>query len=157
MKTTLLVIGKTEEKWLIEGIEVYLNRLKHYTSFELKVVPELKNTKSLSQAQQKKAEADILLKQIKNTDYVLLLDEHGKTYSSVGFSKFIDKLQINSTSSMVLIVGGPYGFDESLHQRANGKISLSEMTFSHQMVRLIFVEQLYRAYTILKGEPYHHE
>jgi 23S rRNA (pseudouridine1915-N3)-methyltransferase len=157
MKVTLLVIGKTEEKWLIEGIEVYLNRLKHYTSFELKVVPELRNTKNLSQSQQKKAEADLLLKQIKNTDYVLLLDEHGKTYSSVLFSRFIEKLQVNSTSSLVLVVGGPYGFDEQLHQRANGKISLSAMTFSHQMVRLIFVEQLYRAYTILKGEPYHHE
>ncbi len=157
MKITLLVIGKTEEKWLIEGINNYLNRLKHYTSFELKVIPELKNTKSLSQAQQKKAEADLMLKQIKNTDYVLLLDEHGKTYSSVALSKFIEKLQINSTSALVLVVGGPYGFEESLYHRANGKISLSEMTFSHQMVRLIFVEQLYRAFTILKGEPYHHE
>ena len=157
MKITLLVIGKTEEKWLIEGINNYLNRLKHYTSFELKVIPELKNTKSLSQAQQKKAEADLISKQLKNTDYVLLLDEHGKSYTSVGFATFIEKLQINSTSTLVMIVGGPYGFEESLHQRANGKIALSAMTFSHQMVRLIFVEQLYRAYTILKGEPYHHE
>lgn len=157
MKITLLVVGKTEDKYLIEGIEKYLNRLKHYIGFNLMVIPEIKNTKNLSEAQQKAREAELILKQINNLDAVILMDEKGKKYTSVAFSNYLNKQMIGSVQHLVFIIGGPYGFDESIYKRANGTISLSDMTFSHQMVRLFFVEQLYRAFSILKGEPYHHE
>lgn len=157
MKITLLVVGKTEDRYLIEGIEKYLNRLKHYIGFSLQVIPEIKNTKNLSEAQQKSREADLIHKQISNLDTVILMDEKGKKYTSVAFSNYLNKQMIGSVQHLVFVIGGPYGFDESIYKRANGSMSLSDMTFSHQMVRLFFVEQLYRAFSILKGEPYHHE
>lgn len=157
MKITLLVVGKTEDKYLIEGIEKYLNRLKHYIGFNLVVIPDIKNTKNLTEAQQKAKEAELILKQISNPDLVILMDEKGKKYTSVKFADYLNKQMIGSVQHLVFVIGGPYGFDDSVYKRANGSISLSDMTFSHQMVRLFFVEQLYRAFSILKGEPYHHE
>lgn len=156
MKITLIAVGKTEDKYLIEGIEKYLNRLKHYINLTIVVIPDLKNTKSLSEAQQKTKEAELIAKQINPTDVVVLLDEKGKKHSSVSFSDYLNKQMIGSVQNLVFIIGGPYGFDETIYKRSNTSISLSEMTFSHQMVRLFFVEQLYRAFTILKNEPYHH-
>ncbi len=157
MKISLIAIGKTEDKYLIEGIDKYLNRLKHYINFSFTVIPDIKNTKNLTEAQQKSKEAELILKQLNNSDVVVLMDEKGKKYSSVQFSQYINKQMVGSVQNLVFIIGGPYGFDESIYKRANGSISLSDMTFSHQMVRLFFVEQLYRAFTILKNEPYHHE
>jgi 23S rRNA (pseudouridine1915-N3)-methyltransferase len=157
MKITLLVVGKTEDKYLIEGIEKYLNRLKHYIGFNLLVIPDVKNTKNLTEAQQKTKEAELILKHISNPDLVILMDEKGKKYTSVQFSDYLNKQMIGSVQHLIFVIGGPYGFDDSVYKRANGTISLSDMTFSHQMVRLFFVEQLYRAFSILKGEPYHHE
>jgi 23S rRNA (pseudouridine1915-N3)-methyltransferase len=157
MKITLLVVGKTEDKYLIEGIEKYLNRLKHYIGFNLLVIPDIKNTKNLTEAQQKSKEGELILKQISNLDMVILMDEKGKKYTSVKFSDYLNKQMIGSVQQLTFVIGGPYGFDDSVYKRANGTISLSDMTFSHQMVRLFFVEQLYRAFSILKGEPYHHE
>lgn len=157
MKISLIAVGKTEDKYLIEGIEKYLNRLKHYIGFNLSIIPELKNTKNLTEAQQKTKEAELILKQLNNSDVLVLLDEKGKKYTSVQFSQYINKQMIGSVQHLVFVIGGPYGFDESIYKRANSSVSLSEMTFSHQMVRLFFVEQLYRAFTILKNEPYHHE
>lgn len=157
MKITLLVVGKTEDKYLIEGIDKYLGRLKHYIGFTLTVIPEIKNTKHLTEAQQKSREAELILKLVSNQDLVVLLDEKGKKYSSVSFANYLNKQMIGSVQHLVFVIGGPYGFDESIYKRAGGSLSLSDMTFSHQMVRLFFVEQLYRAFSILKGEPYHHE
>jgi 23S rRNA (pseudouridine1915-N3)-methyltransferase len=157
MKITLLIVGKTEDAYLKEGIDKYLKRLKHYTKIEVVEITELKNTKALTQEQQKTKEAELILKKIAATDHIILLDEKGMELSSPQFAAFIDKKAIGSVTNLVFIVGGPYGFDQSVYQRANDKISLSRMTFSHQMVRLFFVEQLYRAFTIIKGEPYHHE
>ncbi|RQO72014.1 23S rRNA (pseudouridine(1915)-N(3))-methyltransferase RlmH [Pedobacter sp. KBW06] len=157
MKITLLVVGKTEDKYLIEGIDKYLKRLKHYIGFNLLVIPDVKNTKNLTEAQQKTKEAELILKQLSNLDTVILMDEKGKKYTSILFSNYLNKQMIGSVQHLVFIIGGPYGFDETVYQRANGSMSLSDMTFSHQMVRLFFVEQLYRAFSILKGEPYHHE
>jgi len=156
MKITLIAIGKTEDKYLIEGIEKYLNRLKHYINFNLLIIPDVKNTKNLTEGQQKSKEAEALHKQISNNDVVVLMDEKGKKYSSITFANYLNKQMIGSVQHLVFIIGGPYGFDESIYKRANTSISLSDMTFSHQMVRLFFVEQLYRAFTILKNEPYHH-
>ncbi|MEO8795064.1 MAG: 23S rRNA (pseudouridine(1915)-N(3))-methyltransferase RlmH [Daejeonella sp.] len=157
MKITLLTIGKTEDKYLIEGIEKYLKRLKHYINFKIIEIPDLKNTKNLSQDQQKAKEAELILKQVENTDQLVLLDEKGMEFSSTHFSGFLSKKMLSSVQHLVFVIGGPYGFDPNVYQRADDKISLSRMTFSHQMVRLFFVEQVYRAFTILKGEPYHHE
>ena len=156
MKITLIAIGKTEDKYLIDGIEKYLNRLKHYINFNLVIIPDVKNTKNLTEAQQKNKEAEAIHKQISNGDVVVLMDEKGKKYSSITFANYLNKQMIGSVQHLVFIIGGPYGFDESIYKRANATISLSDMTFSHQMVRLFFVEQLYRAFTILKNEPYHH-
>ena len=157
MKITLLVIGKTDAEYLKTGIEEYAKRLKHYISFELKVVPALKQTKNLSEMQQKQKEGELLLAQTSNGDSIILLDENGKHDNSVGFSKFIETNMVNGTRNLIFMIGGPYGFSDEVYQRSTGKVSLSLMTFSHQMVRLIFVEQLYRAMTIIKGEPYHHQ
>ncbi len=156
MKFTLLLVGKTTDKYLQEGISIYEKRLIHYTRFSIIEIPELKNTKNLSESQQKEKEAELILSKLSNTDLVILLDELGKEYSSIDFSKQLNTWMNQSVQSIVFIVGGPYGFEEKIKERANGKISLSAMTFSHQMVRLFFVEQLYRAFSILKGEPYHH-
>lgn len=157
MKITFLTVGKTTNPHLIKLQEEYQNRLKFYIPFEIVVIPELKNTKSMSVREQVEKEADMILKQIDLNDKVVLLDEKGKQFTSVAFSEYIAKKIMASHKRMIFVVGGPYGFSERVYQRANNKISLSTMTFSHQMIRLIFVEQLYRAMTILKGEPYHHE
>ncbi len=156
MKITLLVVGKTTDTHIELLIQEYQKRLTHYIPFALQIIPELKNTKSLTPEQQKQAEGELILRAITpNTDLVLL-DEHGKEFRSVEFADYVQK-RMSSGRDVVFVVGGPYGFSEGVYQRANGKISLSKMTFSHQMVRLFFVEQLYRAMTILRGEPYHHE
>ncbi|NCD70669.1 23S rRNA (pseudouridine(1915)-N(3))-methyltransferase RlmH [Mucilaginibacter agri] len=157
MKITLLTVGKTEDAYLKEGIEKYIKRLKHYIKLDIIDLPELKNTKALTTDQQKIKEAEMILKKIANTDHVILLDEKGMEFTSAKFSAYLDKKAIGSVQNLVFVIGGPYGFDQSVYDRANDKLSLSRMTFSHQMVRLFFIEQLYRAYTILKGEPYHHE
>jgi len=157
MKITFLTVGKTEDAYLKEGIEKYVKRLKHYTKLVIIEIDELKNTKALTQEQQKTKEAELILKKIIPTDHVILLDEKGMELSSQQFAAYIDKKAIASVANLVFIVGGPYGFDASVYARANDKLSLSAMTFSHQMVRLFFTEQLYRAYTIIKGEPYHHQ
>ena len=157
MKITFLTVGKTEDAYLKEGIEKYVKRLKHYTKLELVELNELKNTKALTPEQQKAKEAEMILKKITPLDHVVLMDEKGTEYSSTQFAAYINKREISSSATLIFVIGGPYGFDQSVYQRANDKISLSRMTFSHQMVRLFFVEQLYRAYTIMKGEPYHHE
>lgn len=157
MKITFLTVGKTTNSHLIKLQEEYQNRLKFYIPFETVVIPELKNTKKLSINEQQEKEADLILKMVELNDEVILLDEKGKQFTSLSFSEFISKKMLASYKRMIFVVGGPYGFSERVYQRANGKISLSAMTFSHQMIRLIFTEQLYRAMTILKGEPYHHE
>lgn len=157
VKITLLLIGKTEADYLRKGIEEYQNRLKHYLSFHIQVIPALKNTKNLSEQQQKQKEGNLIIEQLAGADQVILLDENGKSYHSLGFASFIERKMIAGTRSMVFVVGGPYGFSDEVMQKAQGKLSLSKMTFSHQMVRLIFAEQLYRAMTIIRGEPYHHQ
>lgn len=157
MKITFIVIGKTNQSALIQLIDDYQRRLKHYTNFESLTIPELKNSKNISEKEQKDKEGELIIKQLEQGDEVILLDEKGKEYTSVAFSEFIAKKMMSSNKRMVFVVGGPYGFSENVYARANALISLSAMTFSHQMIRLIFVEQLYRAFTILKGEPYHHE
>lgn len=156
MKILLLVIGKTDEEYLVTGINKYVGRLGHYASFEMKELPDIRNRKTLSENQQKKAESFQLLQQLQPSDIVVLLDEGGKKYTSVEFSEMIGKFSAAGIKRLVFIVGGPYGFAQDVYDRADTKLSLSPMTFSHQMVRLIFVEQLYRAFTILNGEPYHH-
>jgi 23S rRNA (pseudouridine1915-N3)-methyltransferase len=157
MKITFITVGKTEDAYLKEGIEKYVKRLKHYTKLEIAEIPELKNTKALTEEQQKVKEAELILKKITPLDHVILLDENGTEFTSVQFANYINKRSVTSSANLVFIVGGPYGFDQSVYQRANDKISLSRMTFSHQMVRLFFTEQLYRAFSIIKGEPYHHQ
>ena len=156
MKITLLVVGKTTNTALEAMISDYQKRLTHYVPFELRILPELKNAKSLSFEQQKQAEGEMILKSVAPSSQVILLDEHGKEYRSVEFASWMEK-QMSSGRDLVFVVGGPYGFSQEVYGRANGLISLSQMTFSHQMVRLVFVEQIYRAMTILRGEPYHHE
>ncbi|MDB5122842.1 MAG: rRNA ((1915)-N(3))-methyltransferase RlmH [Mucilaginibacter sp.] len=157
MKITFLTVGKTEDAYLKEGIEKYVKRLKHYTKLVIIEIDELKNTKALTQEQQKAKESELILKKILPLDHVILLDENGKELSSTQFAAYFEKKALGSVSNLVFVVGGPYGFDQSIYERANEKISLSAMTFSHQMVRLFFVEQVYRAFTIIKGEPYHHQ
>lgn len=156
MKILLLVIGKTDEDYLNTGIKKYVGRLGHYASFELKEIPDIRNRKTLSEDQQKKAESFLLLQQLQPGDHVVLLDENGKAFTSVAFAENLEKLTASGAKRIVFVIGGPYGFAQEVYDRADAKMSLSLMTFSHQMVRLIFVEQLYRAFTILKGEPYHH-
>ncbi len=156
MKITLLVIGKTDKDFVIKGIEEYRKRLVHYVPFEMIVIPDIKNTKNMSEQQQKQKEGTLILSKIKPADTLLLLDENGKTFSSVQFSQFIEQKMIDGNKNIVFVIGGPYGFSDEVYQAAQGKISLSKMTFSHQMIRMIFIEQLYRAMTIIKGEPYHH-
>ncbi len=156
MKIVFLVIGKTDESYLDTGILKYIKRLEHYVPFEMKIIPDIKNRKTLTEEQQKKAEGELILSNINIGDDLVLLDENGKTFSSVAFSQWIEKQMNIGSKRMIFVVGGPYGFSKEVYAKAKFKISLSEMTFSHQMIRLIFVEQLYRAFTIIKGEPYHH-
>lgn len=157
MKIVLLVVGKTTESYFIQGIDEYSKRLAHYVPFELIVIPELRNTKSLSTDQQKEREADLILKALQPGDYVVLLDEHGREFTSLQFASYLEKKMANIAKRLIFVVGGPYGFSNRVYQAAQEKISLSKMTYSHQMIRLIFTEQLYRAMTILNNEPYHHE
>jgi 23S rRNA (pseudouridine1915-N3)-methyltransferase len=156
MHVTLLCIGKTGKSFLEEGEKEYLKRLSHYLSFELKILPDVKQAKNLSEEQIKQKEAEQFLEKIQPTDAIFLLDENGKEYGSVAFSQFLQDQFNRGGKHLYFLVGGPYGFHASIYARANGKISLSKMTFSHQMIRMFFIEQVYRAMTILKGEPYHH-
>lgn len=156
MTIKLIAIGKTDSPELQTLISAYQNRLRHYVRFELELLPDAKNAKNLSEAAQKEKEGDLLLKKLHETDILVLLDENGKSYSSVDFSQYLQKKMNAGTKSLVLAIGGPYGFSDAVHHKADGKISLSKMTFSHQMVRLFVVEQIYRAFTILRNEPYHH-
>lgn len=156
MTIKLLVVGKTDQKALQELIDLYTARLKHYIGFELQLIPDIKNTKNMSEAQQKEKEGQLILKHISPTDVLILLDETGTSLSSVGFSKFLQKQMLSGCKQIVFVIGGPYGFHEMVYEKASQKISLSKMTFSHQMVRLFTIEQIYRAFTILKNEPYHH-
>ena len=156
MKIRLLLVGKTTDARFVSLIDDYHNRLKHYVPFSLEVLPELRNAKSLSEEQQKTAEGEMILKAVSTAEEMILLDEHGKEFRSMEFSEYLQK-KMSAGRDIVFVVGGPYGFSEAVYARANGKISLSKMTFSHQMVRLFFVEQIYRAMTILRHEPYHHE
>ena len=157
MKFTLLVVGRTVEKHYITAINDYVERTKHYVSCDMEVIPELKNTKCLSLEQQKEKEGEAILKALQPGDVVVLLDEHGKEFRSIEFANWIERKMHTVNKRLVFIIGGPYGFSPSVYQAAQEKISLSKMTFSHQMIRLIFVEQLYRAMTILNNGPYHHE
>lgn len=157
MKFALLVVGRTVEKHYITAINDYVERIKHYTPFDMEVIPELKNTKSLSMEQQKEKEGELILKALQPGDVVVLLDEHGKKFRSIEFAEWAEKKMHTVNKRLVFIIGGPYGFSKDVYAAAQEKISLSKMTFSHQMIRLIFVEQLYRAMNILAGGPYHHE
>jgi len=157
MKIKLLAIGKTDNKNLIALIDEYQNRLKHYIKFELEIIPDIKNVKNLSEVQQKEKEGELILSKLQNTDQLVLLDDKGNAYSSIQFSQYLQKKMNSGIKQLVIVIGGPYGFSEAVYKKSSGKVSLSKMTFSHQMIRLFVVEQLYRGFTILKNEPYHHE
>ena len=157
MKILLLVIGKTDEDYLITGIKKYVGRIGHYASFEMKEIPDPRNRKTLSEEQQKTAESFLILSQLQPSDQVILLDENGKQFTSVNFAESLEKQMASGAKRLVFVIGGPYGLHPRILAMADCSLSLSKMTFSHQMVRLIFTEQLYRACTIIKGEPYHHE
>ncbi|MBO7137572.1 MAG: 23S rRNA (pseudouridine(1915)-N(3))-methyltransferase RlmH [Bacteroidaceae bacterium] len=157
MKGLLIVVGKTTDKRFEAITQEYMERINHYIPFSVEVVQELKNTKGLSQNEQKEREGELILRSLQSGDYVVLLDEHGSERSSTDFAAWMQKKMSAGPKRLVFIVGGPYGFSQSVHQRGNEEVSLSRMTLSHQMVRMFFVEQIYRAMTILNGEPYHHE
>lgn len=156
MKSILIQVGKTTDKHLQAGIDNYVERTGHYMPFEVVTIPELKNTKNLTPDQQKTMEADLILRQLQPSDTVVLLDEHGREYRSQEFARWLEQKR-HAARRLVFIIGGPYGFADTVYNRAQEMVSLSKMTFSHQMIRLIFTEQIYRACTIIKGEPYHHE
>jgi len=156
MTIKLLAIGKTDNASLQHLISEYENRLKHYIKFQLEIIPDIKNAKNLSTTQQKEKEGELILKKLNATDVLILLDENGKQFNSIEFSNYIQKNMNSGIKQLVLVIGGPYGFSEAIYAKSHSKISLSKMTFSHQMVRLFVIEQLYRALTILKNEPYHH-
>ena len=157
MKIVLAVVGKTTNGYLRQGIDEYTSRLSHYIPFSIEYIDDVKNTRNLSEQQQKTAEGKSILAMLDKGDYVVLLDEHGKEFTSVQFSKYIEKRMASGARRMVLVVGGPYGFSQDVYDRANELLSLSKMTLPHEMIRLIFTEQLYRAMTIINHEPYHHE
>lgn len=157
MKIELAVIGKTSIGYLKQGIDEYIKRLKYYVPFEIKYIDDIKNTKNISEDQQKRTEGAKILSLLDKSDFVVLLDEHGKEYTSVQYSSYIQKRMLSGAKKVVFVIGGPYGFSQEVYDRANDKISFSKMTFNHEMIRLIFTEQLYRAYTIINHEPYHHE
>lgn len=156
MKTILILVGKTTDKHFQAGICDYSERIAHYMPFDIVTIPELRNTKSLSEDQQKTMEGELILKQLQPSDILVLLDEHGKEFRSIELAKWLEQKQ-QTARRLVFVIGGPYGFSEAIYKRANEQLSLSKLTFSHQMVRLVFTEQIYRACTIIKGEPYHHE
>ena len=156
MQIKLLAIGKTDNKQLIQLIEDYQKRLKFYIKFDFEIIPDIKNAKHLSESQQKQKEGELILNKINSTDTLILLDENGKQLDSIGFSGFLQKYMNSGIKQLVFAIGGPYGFSQEVYAKSKGKLSLSKMTFSHQMVRLFFIEQLYRGFTILRNEPYHH-
>ena len=156
MNIKLIAIGKTDNKNLQTLIEDYEKRLSHYIKFEFEIIPDLKKVKHLSEEQQKEKEGELILAKTQNSDVLILLDENGKQMDSVAFSNYLQKHMNSGIKTLIFVIGGPYGFSEEIYKRANGKLGLSKMTFSHQMVRLFFIEQLYRGFTILKNEPYHH-
>ncbi len=156
MNIKLIAIGKTDNKQLNSLIDNYINRLKFYIKFSFEVIPDIKNAKNLSESQQKEKEGKLILSKVDTSDILLLLDEKGKQYDSVAFSEVLQKHMNSGIKQLIFVIGGPYGFSPEVYDRANGKLSLSKMTFSHQMIRLFFIEQLYRGFTILKNEPYHH-
>ncbi len=156
MNIKLIAIGKTDNKNLQMLIDDYSKRLSFYIKFDLEIIPDIKNVKNLSENQQKEKEGELILSKLTATDHLILLDENGTTHSSVGFSEFLQKKMNSGIKTLVFVIGGPYGFSENVYKKAQEKISLSKMTFSHQMIRLFVIEQLYRGYTILKNEPYHH-
>ncbi len=157
MQITLIAIGKTDSVDLEQLISIYEKRLQHYIKFQFQIIPDIKNSKHLSETQQKEKEGELILSQLQSSDVLVLLDEKGKHYTSMEFSQFLQKKMNSGIKNMVLVIGGPYGFSDAVYAKAHGKISLSKMTFSHQMVRLFLVEQLYRGFTILRNEPYHHQ
>ena len=157
MRLTLLTVGKTDIPWVKEGLEMYVSRLKHYVNFELKEIPELKKVSALTKEQIKQKEGELVLKELRPSDELILLDEHGREFRSLEFASFLEQKMASSSRDIVFLIGGAYGFSPEVYSRADSKISLSKMTYSHQLVRTIFAEQLYRAFTIIKGEPYHHE
>lgn len=156
MTIKLIALGKTDNNGLKSLIDNYIKRLGFYIKFSLEIIPDIKNSKKLSETQQKQKEGELILGKLNNTDILILLDENGKQYDSVSFSSYLQKHMNSGIKQLVFVIGGPYGFSDDVYKKANGKISLSKMTFSHQMIRLFFVEQLYRGFTILKNEPYHH-
>lgn len=156
MQIKLIAIGKTDNKQLQQLMDDYQKRLGHYIKFNLEIIPDIKNVKNLSEAQQKQKEGELILNKVSNSDALILLDENGKQMDSVGFSQYLQKHMNSGIKQVVFVIGGPYGFSQDVYQKAKGKLSLSKMTFSHQMVRLFFIEQLYRGFTILRNEPYHH-
>jgi 23S rRNA (pseudouridine1915-N3)-methyltransferase len=157
MNIKILTIGKTDNKALQSLIDDYTKRLSFYIKFDLEIIPDIKNVKNLSESQQKEKEGELILAKLTATDQLILLDEKGTTFSSLGFSDYLQKKMNSGAKTLVFVIGGPYGFSNEVYQKAQGKISLSLMTFSHQMVRLFFIEQLYRGFTILRNEPYHHQ
>ena len=157
MNIKILTIGKTDDKNLKSLIEDYSKRLSFYIKFDLEIIADIKNVKNLSESQQKQKEGELILSKIAPTDQLILLDENGKNFSSVTFANELQKKMNSGVKTLAFVIGGPYGFSDDVYKKANGKISLSMMTFSHQMVRLFFIEQLYRGFTILKNEPYHHQ
>lgn len=157
MNIKLLAIGKTDNKNLQTLIDDYSKRLSFYIKFELEIIPDLKNVKNLSESQQKEKEGELILAKLAPTDQLILLDENGSSFSSIGFSDYLQKKMNSGIKTLVFVIGGPYGFSEEVYKKSQGKISLSAMTFSHQMVRLFVIEQIYRGFTILKNEPYHHQ
>ena len=157
MKISLIVIGKTDASYFVDAINEYKNWLVHYIPFEMEIIPDIKNVKNLREEQQKEKEGELILKMLQPGDYLVLLDEHGKSFTSMEFATYLERKMHVVSKRLVFVIGGPYGFSEAVYKAASEKISLSKMTFSHQMIRLIFVEQIYRAMTILNNEPYHHE
>ena len=157
MRLTLLTVGRTDIPWVREGLDMYVSRICHYVPFELREIPELKGVAALTREQIKEREGELILKQLRPADEVILLDEHGREYRSLEFADWLGRRMAGSGRDLVFVIGGAYGFSDAVYARAAGKVSLSKMTYSHQLVRTIFAEQLYRAFTILRGEPYHHE
>ena len=157
MTNKLLAVGKTDDKDLQKLIDQYVKRLKHYCKFKIEIIPDIKKSKKMDENLQKQKEGELILAKTQASDILVLLDENGKNFSSVGFSTWLQKQMNTGMKQLIFVIGGPYGFSDEVYQRANQKISLSKMTFSHQMVRLFFTEQIYRAFTILKNEPYHHQ
>ncbi len=157
MQIKLIAIGKTDDKQLIALIERYEKRLKHYIKFTFDIIPDIKNVKNVSEKQQKEKEGELILKKISNTDVLILLDEKGKDFTSIAFADYLQKKMNAGIKQLVFVIGGPYGFSDAVYKKAQGEISFSKMTFSHQMIRLFVVEQIYRGFTILKNEPYHHQ